>query len=299
MDLEEYSYLDKWNYDEPIEVTRRRMSKTVERKNYLASKGFLLIFKFREFLFNNAINYRYYFQDGMGQVQSRTFGEMDLLDFMIFSDVTIKLNPNEIKNKAKEGQKFFTQKMNQYINRYTNGNKNKYMQKINSGVQNLRIVRSFIMSKYNPPNRGLMRVNGVSYQSFNMGHIYESLDLALTDAELNYDKEKQNSNFIDNLMFGRYLKRDSVVASKGGDNFLTNTSIKSNSANLYSFNTISNQLYQIQKLLNLTNKTQLKKEIKNLFIDSSNKSKQIEQDLELSAEKAVDKLLIEIKKLTK
>jgi hypothetical protein len=47
-------------------------------------------------------------------------------------------------------------------------------------------------------------------------------------------------NYIDEYMFGKYLRRDSVIASKGGDNFLTNTSVKSNQANLYNFDSISN-----------------------------------------------------------
>jgi hypothetical protein len=47
-------------------------------------------------------------------------------------------------------------------------------------------------------------------------------------------------SYIDNYMFGKYLKRDNILASKGGDNFLTNTSIKSNQANLYNFKTIAN-----------------------------------------------------------
>jgi hypothetical protein len=45
---------------------------------------------------------------------------------------------------------------------------------------------------------------------------------------------------MDNYVFGKYLALDNIRASQGGDNPLTNTSIKSNQANLYSFKTIAN-----------------------------------------------------------
>ena len=68
MELETYSFTSYWS-NEPITVTRKKIGAEVARKNYLAMKGFLLIFKFREFLFSEAINYRYYFQDKEGRVQ--------------------------------------------------------------------------------------------------------------------------------------------------------------------------------------------------------------------------------------
>ena len=298
MKLEEYSFTSYWT-GEPIHVVRRRMSKEVTRRNYLALKGFMFIFKFREYLFNEKIDYRYYFQDEKGVVNARSFGEMDLIDFTMFSEGAIKLNIKEIIDKGEEGKKYFTLKMNQYINRYTKPDKNKYMQKRNPALYNLRIVRSHIMSKYNPPNKGLKTKDGQSYQTFNMGHIYESLDLALVNSVLEFDEEQRNSQLIDALMFGRYLKRDTVIASKGGDNFFTNTNIKSNSANLYNFNTISNQLYIIQQMLKTTSKENILKDIKYLFIDKSEKSNIIKQDLEDKAQQATNKLLEEIqKKLT-
>jgi hypothetical protein len=43
----------------------------------------------------------------------RNFGDYDLLDFVSFADSTIKLNPVKIiEDKSKEGEEFFTQKMN-------------------------------------------------------------------------------------------------------------------------------------------------------------------------------------------
>lgn len=295
MELEEYSYIDYWS-GEPIVVTRKKMSQSVLRKNFLAMKGFLLIFKFRGYLFGSAIDYRYYYTDDQGTVQSRSFGEMDLLDLTIFSGSGIQLDINAIKNKTNEGSMFFQSKMNQYINIYTSPEKNEYMQKRDPSRYNLRIVRRNIMNRYYNQNPGLKTKDGLRYQTFNMGHIYESLDITLIDAFMQHGEEQMDS-YIDNYMFGKYLKRDSVLASKGGDNFLTNTSIKSNQANLYSFKTIANQLYLIQQMLLMTNKATLKQEIMNLFIDQSDKSSYIMQDLENSANKAVDKIWSQIAKI--
>lgn len=296
MQFETYSYIDRWNYSAPIEVIRRKMGQEVQKKNYLAMKGFLLIFKFREFLFNQAINYRYYYEDSItGDVQSRTFGELDLLNLTKFSDSGIALDTKKIKNTAKEGDTFFTSKMNQYYNIYTSPKENKYMKVTDSKKYNLRIVRSQIMNKYGNINEGLWTKDKKHYQTFNAGHIYESLDLTLMGTFMDYGKEKMDFH-VDNYMFGKFLKRDKVVASKGGDNFLTNTSIKSNEANLYSFNTIANQIYIISKMLQTIDSNYLKHEIIELFVDDSEKSKDIADRLEQSAQAAVEKLLTEIQK---
>lgn len=295
MDLETYSYIDRWSGDESIEVIRKKMSQTVNRRNYLAMKGYLLIFKFREFLFNERIGYRYYYQDNDGVTQSREFGDLDLLNLTQFSDVGIRLNSSKIKQEAHEGNQFFISKMQQYINIYTNPPENEYMKIV--GNQNLRVVRKYIMDRYYSQNPGLKNKKGTAYQTFNMGHIFESLDITLTHIFFEYDKPEERDPHIDNYMFGKYLKRDNIIASKGGDNFLTNTSIKSNEANLYSYKTIANQLYQIQQMLLLSSPAQIQKEIVNLFINTSGeKTNLIGNDIEKSAQKALDKLLSELSK---
>ena len=172
------------------------------------------------------------------------------------------------------------------------------MKKRDPALYNLRIVRHAIMDRYFSNNPGLKTKDGKRYQTFNMGHIYESLDLTITHTFMNFGEEKMDK-YIDNYMFGKYLKRDKVIASKGGDNFLTNTSVKSNQANLYSFKTIANQLYLIQQMLLVTNEQKLKSEIINLFIDTSEKSDDLRRDLEQSAQKATNKLFLEIQKLLK
>jgi hypothetical protein len=75
-------------------------------------KGFLLIFKFREFLFKNNIRYIYYYSDKNNTVQSKTFEEIDLLKFTKFDDNQIVLDTTKIKKEAAEGNSFFTSKMN-------------------------------------------------------------------------------------------------------------------------------------------------------------------------------------------
>lgn len=299
MDIQIRTYTIKWK-NLPLEVIRYDMSKEVAKRNYLAMEGYLLIFKFREYLFNQQMNYRYYFQDKQtGEVSMRNFGDYDLLDFVSFADSIIKLNPVKIiEDKSKEGEEFFTQKMNQYINRYTSPDRNNFMKKTNSLQYNLRVVRSHIMRKYVGSNPGLLAKSGL-YQTFNMGHIYESLDIALTDSVMNFNEEQRNSNLIDGLMFGRYLKRDSVIASRGGDNALTNTSIKSNQANLYSFNTISHQLVLIQQMLEMTSPEDVRRRLEYLFVDHSEKSNKVKDDLEVAAARATDKLWKEIQQLLK
>lgn len=297
MDLETtHSYIDRTG-NKPIEVIRKQMSQSVTRRNYLAMKGYLLIFKFREFLLNERINYRYYYQDNDGITQSREFGDLDLLNLAQFSDVGIRLNSSKIKQDAHEGNQFFLTKMQQYINIYTNPPENDYMKVV--GNQNLRVVRKHIMNKYGSQNEGLKNKTGTAYQTFNMGHIFESLDITLTDVFLNYEPSERDSH-IDNYMFGKYLKRDNIIASKGADNFLSNTSIKSNEANLYSYNTIATQLYQIQQLLLLSSPIQIKEEIVNLFINTSGeKTNLVGNQLEQSSQKALNKLLSEIQKMFK
>ena len=175
--------------------------------------------------------------------------------------------------------------VNSYISQYTYPEYNKYMAIV--GQLNLRRVRKAIKLKYKN-NRGLGYVNDQRrYQVFNMGHITESVDLSVTYSLLNQD-ERFN---IDDLMFGQFLKRDNVIASRSGDNFLTNTSIKYGSASVYSYNTISNQLKQIQFMLNSKNPDFIRNKIEYLFLDKSDKSSLLKQDLELAANKAVNKIL--------
>ena len=58
-----------------------------KRKQSLAARGYLLIFKFREFLLNETINYRYYFEDNQGHSKVTTFTENEILQYMKFNNI--------------------------------------------------------------------------------------------------------------------------------------------------------------------------------------------------------------------
>lgn len=273
-----------------ITQIRYDMNKQVSNRNLLAAKGYMLIFKFREYLLSESINYRYYFIDDSG-VQIRNFSDKQLLDFMTFQESRIGLNStNLIKSEDLKEKTSFTKMVNSYIKQYTIPDKNDYMQMI--GYLNLRTVRKAIKMKYKN-NRGLGKsFDNRRYQTFNMGHIFESVDLSLTYWLMRKD-ERLN---VDDLMFGQFLKRDNIIASKGGDNYLTQTSIKSGNASIYSYNTVSNQLSQIWMLLKNKNPQTIKDQIKKIFLDDSSKSNMVYQDLEDKASKATDKLLSDIEK---
>lgn len=281
----------KFYNNKPISFISYEMNKEVMQRNLLAAKGFMLIFKFREFLFNEKINYRYYFQNQeTGQVESRDFGDNRILEFMKFGESSILVNSQKlIQSQELKGKTEQMAKMTQYFQKYTSPDLNPYMRAV--GYLNLRMVRKTIRERY-AMNKGLLKTGSRKHQTFNEGHIYESLDLALTFQTLNPD----NNLSIDDLMFGMFLKRDTVIASKGADNFFTNTSIKSNNASFYSYNTISNQLMLIKMMLDSKDPEYIKNQIKYLFLDDSNKASILERDLESAANQAFEKLFNEIKK---
>lgn len=290
MDITEHQVHGFYN-GKPISYIRYRMGKDIAKKNLLAAEGYSLIFKFREYLLGEHLTYRYYFIDDDNQVNIRNFTELELLDFMTFEEQRIGLNSHAlIQSEDLKDRSTFQKMVNEYIQRYTSPDSNDYMRTI--GYLNLRKVRKNIKLKYGY-NKGLSKgKDGRQYQTFNMGHIFESVDLSLTYQLLHPEK---NYN-IDDLMFGIFLKRDTVIASKGGDNFLTNTSIKSGSASIYSYNTIANQLKQISFMLASKDPAFIKNKIEKLYLDNSEKSVLLERDLETAAQNATNKLLEEIEK---
>ena len=75
----------------------RKILNLNKRKQSLAARGYLLIFKFREFLLNETINYRYYFEDNQGHSKVTTFTENEILQYMKFNNQGIQLNPSKAK----------------------------------------------------------------------------------------------------------------------------------------------------------------------------------------------------------
>lgn len=272
-----------------ISEIRYYMNKEIEKRNLLAAKGYMFIFKLREYLFNEVLQYRYYFFDNEGNLQLREFSEEKLLDLIDFSQSRILLNSSRvIKEKENASKILFKNKMSQYLSICIREDNMKLI----NAKNNLRQVRKTIMQKYGKQNPGLRKKsNKRQYQNFNMGHIVESLDITMSSLML--DNLIENSQEMKDRMFGQFLKRDNVIASKGGDNFYDNTSIKSGTASIYSYDTIVHQLKQIELMLNdLSNPVLIKEKIKYLFIDSSGKN-QLFSDLEHGVQKSVDIVLEE------
>lgn len=285
------SFTGKW-------FTSYEINKEVERKSALAAKGYLLIFKFREYLTGETINYRYYFTDSEGNVKVREFGEDNLLRVMQFSPNGNKIGvatsrlmtmENELEAEQQKQKNMFESLMNKHFKKYTFPSVNDYMRSI--GSNNLRRVRTAIMEQYGRRNPGLRTKDGRA-QTFNEGHIYESLDVTITYLFIRRESlELIPFNDIDDFMFGSFLSRDNVKGSKGADNQYSKTSIKSNKASFYNFNTVSNQLVQIQKMLNSTDQNTIRDTIKFMFLDDTKTYNGVKTDLTEANEKAVQELL--------
>lgn len=268
---------------------RYKMQKEVQHKNILAAEGYLLIFKFREYLLGNpAMEYRYYFMNKNDQIEQRVFDESNILNFMKFDDNKIILNANKIIDLGNKKQNIeFMSFFNQYYKHFVDNEK--FMK--NMGYQNLRRVRKSIYTKYSY-NKGLLHKSSNRYQLFNSGHLFEAMDITLTQALMDDVISDQDS--VESLFFGKFLKRDNVLASKGGDNYLINASIKSNNASLYSYNTIFHQLGVINEMLNKSNSYDfetLRKNIIDLYIDDTEKSEKTKNQIQDIADTAANKLL--------
>lgn len=271
---------------EPVNKKYQFMNHT-SRKNALAAKGYLLIFKFREFLLNEEIDYRYYFNDNAGNSKAISFKEKDILKYIKFGKEGIQINPTPLKKE--EIDKQYSIFMNHYFTLYTVPDVNEYMRLIETNTISVRIVRSAIMKKFESSNPGLRKKDSHYYQTFNKGHIYEAIDSSIS--EMLSKNEEESDELITRYVFGKYLRRDTIGGSRGGDNPITNTSIKSGQADLYDYITIQKQLVEIKKILDLglTSPEEAKKTIKNLFLHES--KFESEELYEKSAEDALNKLL--------
>ena len=254
------------------------------RRQALAMRGYLLIFKFREYLLNEEINYRYYYQDNEGNVKATTFTEKDIAKYVKFGDEGIKIDPS--KARYAEVAQDYQKNMDKFFKKYTVPDKNSYMQIAGKGYG--RVVRSNIMRTYEHLNPGLRTKEG-RYQMFNRGHIYEAIDTSLSLA-ISKNQTPQDK-IIESYVFGKYLALDNIRASQGGDNPITNTSIKSNQADLYDFATIKTQLENILIILENGPKSveQIQSIIEKLYL---HKSKFIdEEDFQKTARMATEKIL--------
>ena len=251
-----------------------------------AARGYVLIFKFREWLLNETLNYRYYYYDNEGTVRSSQMTENNIMNFIKFGKYGLQINPTQAKT-ASSASTLYNTVLNEYYQKYMqmgDNNKGPYLQ---SGSSYGFVLRSAIMKVYEKQNPGL-RANSGKYQMFNRGHLLEALDTAISDI-VTHDQKINDSN-MEAYVFGKHLALDHIKASQGADNNFTKTSIKSGSADLYDYSTIRFQLETIQKILNGGIDRQTAEEnIMNLFMHSS-KYKSGEEFQE-TANKAVDKLL--------
>ncbi len=280
-----------------VQITTERGNKhwtlynATPKRQALAARGYVLIFKFREWLLNEQLNYRYYYEDNQGNIRATEMTEANILNFIKFGREGLQIDPTAAKG-GNSASALYDSLVNQYYQSYmsfgTEG-KNAYMQR---GAKYGFLVRSHIMNLYEEMNPGLRAKDG-RYQLFNKGHILEALDTAISDIVI-HDFEISDST-METYVFGKHLQLDHIKASQGADNNFTKTSIKSGAADLYDFPTIRAQLEVIQHILNGEfDRSQAEEAIMKLFMHQSKYSSG--EEFQKTADAAIDKLLLEMQK---
>lgn len=269
------------------------------RKQALLAKGYLLIMKFRAYLFDEEINYRYYIRTSGSDIKYEKaieFNEDNIAKYMRFKKDRIVFNEGKLNES--DINEMYSSFANYYSDRYMYPDINDYMQlALNSN--SARVVRSNIMNQYYSLNPGLKNAKTYKYQLFSRGHIMEAIDISTSEVLLNSNIESFSdiasvNSLMDSYVFGKNLNRDTVTASAGADNNITKTSVKSTDADLYSYYTIVSQLSKILSIIDNGFESEEKRiaTFKNLFMD---KSKYInEEDFQEVANLAYEKLLKDI-----
>lgn len=280
-----------------VQITTERGNKhwtlynATPKRQALAARGYVLIFKFREWLLNEQLNYRYYYEDNQGNLHATEMTEANIMNFIRFGREGLQIDPTAAKGGQLAAAEYDSL-VNQYYQKYMSfgaDGKNAYVQK---GNKYGFLVRSHIMQLYENMNSGLRAKDG-RYQVFNKGHIIEALDTAISDI-VTHDFEISDS-LMETYVFGKHLQLDHIKASQGADNNFTKTSIKSGSADLYDFSTIRAQLEVIQQILNGgLNKEQAEEQIIKLFMHSSKYANG--EEFQKTADIAINKLFDEMQK---
>lgn len=259
-----------------LKVKGQRVSRMGKQKRMLLAEAYLLIFKVRQFLLNESINYRYYFntQDSAKVIQ---FDEDNILKYMKFGTFAIQILDSALKKEDTNSE--YQSLIDQHYINLMNG-----VQPANTA--GFYVVHSYIMDKYNTENPGLRKKNN-QYQIFTRGHLFEAMDIAFSESIEN--NTIQNFSAVEAAMYGKYLSYDSVAGTKGGDNAITMTQIKANAADIMDYSTILNDLNKILVLLEMRDKQSIIAQIKELYLSRD----KFESDLafENAAEKAAEKLL--------
>ena len=230
-----------------------RISRMGRQKRAYLAEAYLLIFKIREFLLNEEIDYRYYYntEESAGVV---SFSEKDILKYMKFGQFGIQILDSALKKQQSNTE--YQALLDLHYANLMNGLQH-------SQTKGFYVVHKAIMNKYEAMNPGLKQKSG-SWQVFTRGHIFEAMDIAFSEAIQN--QTIQDYGAIEQAVFGRYLAYDSVAGTKGGDNALTMTQIKANAADILDYTTIIKDLQEIKKLLELDREA-MKPQIEKLFMD--------------------------------
>lgn len=241
-----------------------RIKRSSTEKRRLMAEAYLIIFKIREFLLNEEIDYRYYYNtDNTAKVIH--FKEKNILDYIKFGSEGLKIADTILKK----------QEINQTYQTLINQHYNNLI----AGVQpasnsNLQVVHSYIMRKYESFNPGLRKQTGKgagSYQVFTRGHLFEAMDIAFS--EVIAQNKIEDYNLIEYYMYGKYLNYDSVAGTKGGDNAITMTQIKANAADLLDYSTLLKDLKILKNIFNKDkikiDKDKIRKNIKDLYLHES------------------------------
>ena len=272
-----------------VKITKDNfIARNTREKEELIIEAYLIIFLLREFLLNEEIDYRYYYNTDDGQAKVISFSEKNILQFIHIGKTSLEVAASKLQ-KTVEDQKYQKLLNNHYKN-------------LMAGVQDIKgkdsktfkVVHSYIMDKYGMQNPGLKnKKDPRRYQLFNMGHIFEAMDIAFSEA-INAD-QISNFDFIERLMYGSYLYYDSIGGVKGGDNPITMTQIKANSATFLDYSTILNILIEIQDMLNNNlDSKMLKDKIKALYIEET-KYQDINACNEM-IDNAVNKIFVQLHK---
>lgn len=292
--------------EEKIQLNRENKQTVVYNANIsdvkvrkAAFEGYLLIMQFREFLFNEVVDYRYYYD---AQVNKKnvskmiSFKDSELYKYIKFGEEGIKLHPTALKSD------YNTNNSNDLYNKYMTMFYNEFMSKkymTASKSPGYYVVTEDIFNEYSKKNPGLHQKDKEDvYQLFNRGHVYENLDTSLTQL-YNIENKKPTYTLMKNRHFGKFLKRDTIIASQGGDNPITNTSIKSNKANLYKYKTIVDQLKIIDKILDgkMKTKKELSLVIKPLFL--SEEKYKTKKEINILLNNSIDLILNNLTKTVK
>lgn len=233
-------------------------------KNALMAEAYLLIFKLREFLTSESIDYRYYFESVKGRAQVVTFTDNELLKYIRNGQYGLNILVSAVKKATKANN--YQQLLDLHYQKLMEGLK---PIETKNGIR--YCVHKKIHDQYVEKNPKLLRYPGTddhTYMFFNKGHIFEAIDKAFTEAMI---KEKVDSyRIIQNAMYGKYLKRDTGKGIKSGDNEMTMTQIKSNSADFMQYSTLLSTLKELQQIFKVPpelEKRKLKEQLVKVFVD--------------------------------